>query len=226
MDNVYKLIIFPMIMLLSFGTFSQDTSSVLIQELKGEYRGKTRKGLANGNGFAKGVDSYKGKFKKGLPHGDGKYVWADGSMYIGKWYNGEQSGEGTYIYTVEGKDSVLTGFWKKGMYTGPVSKSPVVKRYYNIDSFKFTKGIGTLDRVLLDFMQNGTTNNKIENLMLSASSGSRTSIGSLVGFDNIVFPVTITARYDTYNKLGTKKVNAFVEFIIYEKGDWEVEIKN
>ena len=223
---IIKSSILAILIFFSFNVFSQDTSSVLLSELKGEYIGKICKGLANGSGFAKGIDTYEGKFKKGLPHGDGKYIWADGSIYVGGWYKGKQSGEGTYICKTKNADTVLVGIWKKGLYIGPKSVSPIVKRYYNIDGFTFSKSIGTLNRVLINFTQNGTTNIKIENLMLTASNGTRTSSGNLIGYDNVTFPVTITARYDTYNKLGTKQVNAFFEIIVYETGDWVVVVKN
>ena len=226
MKIVINFLIISIILSFSFYAHSQDTTSVLLKELKGEYHGKTRKGLANGKGEAKGIDSYKGEFKKGLPHGVGRYVWSTGEIYVGEWYKGKQSGEGTYIFKAESGDSSIVGIWKEGEYMGSISRAPVVKRYYNVDNFTFRNTGETLNRVLIDFTQNGTTNTRIENLMLTTSSGTRTSSGQLVGYENITFPVIITARYDTYNKMGTQKVNAFIEFEVYEIGDWLVVVKN
>jgi len=226
MNSLIKVIIIAVLLSFTLVSNSQDTSSVILKELKGEYQGKTRKGLANGKGEAKGLDTYKGNFKKGLPHGVGRYVWSTGEIYVGEWYKGKPSGEGTYIFKTESGDSSLVGVWKDGVYMGVSSKAPVVNRYYNVDNFTFRNNEGSLNRVLINFTQNGTINTRIENLMLTTSNGTRTSSGQLVGYDNITFPVTITARYDTYNKMGTQKVNAFIEFTIYEKGDWVVVVKN
>jgi len=226
MKIIINVLIISIILSFSFYAHSQDTTSVLLKELKGEYHGKIRKGLANGKGEAKGVDTYKGEFKKGLPHGVGKYIWSTGEIYVGEWYKGKRSGEGTYIFKVKSGDTSLVGEWKEGKYMGPISKAPVVKRYYNVDNFSFQNTGVNFNRVLIYFTQNGTTNTRIENLMLTTSSGTRTSSGQLVGYQNITFPVTITARYDTYNKMGTQKVNAFIEFEVYEIGDWVVVVKN
>ncbi len=226
MNKILKLLIFIGLLTTTLSASSQDTTSVLDKDLKGEYTGNIRRGLASGEGFAKGIDSYKGSFKKGLPHGVGKYVWSTGEIYIGEWYKGKMSGEGTYILNIDGKDSSIMGIWKEGKYMGVRSQEPRITRYHNVDNFSFTNNTGTQNRVLMNFTQNGRINNRIENLMITASNGTRTSSGQLVGFDNIIFPVTITARYDTYNKLGTQQVNAFLEFTIYEIGDWLVTIKN
>jgi hypothetical protein len=226
MNFLIKVVLIAVLFSFTLVSSSQDTSSVLLKELKGEYQGKTRKGLANGKGEAKGIDTYKGNFKNGLPHGVGRYVWSTGEIYVGEWYKGKPSGQGTYIFKTENGDSSLVGVWKDGVFIGLPSKAPIVNRYYNVDSFTFRNNEGPLNRVLIDFTQNGNLNTRIENLMLTTSNGTRTSSGQLVGFQNITFPVTITARYDTYNKMGTQKINAFIEFTIYEKGDWLVIVKN
>ena len=112
MKLIYKYIIIALFTSFTFSANSQDTTSVLLQSLKGEYKGNTKKGLANGKGEAKGIDTYKGEFKKGLPHGVGRYVWSTGEIYVGEWYKGQQSGEGTYIFKSENGDSSLVGVWK------------------------------------------------------------------------------------------------------------------
>lgn len=101
-----------------------------------------------------------------------------------------------------------------------------MNRSNNIDSYDFRITGGILERVLISFKQNGSQNTRVENLMLNSSSGTITQRGQLKGFDNVEFPVTISVRYDTYNKMGTQKINSYIEFVIYEKGDWEVRLKN
>ncbi len=226
MKYIFRIFAIIGFLIFSVSAYSQDTTSVLLKNLQGKYKGPLHRGLASGKGYAEGIDTYKGDFKKGLPHGVGRYVWSTGEIYVGEWYKGKQSGEGTYIFKAESGDSSIVGVWKEGEYMGPISRAPIVKRYYNVDNFTFRNTGETLNRVLIDFTQNGTTNTRIENLMLTTSSGTRTSSGQLVGYENITFPVIITARYDTYNKMGTQKVNAFIEFEVYEIGDWVVVVKN
>src|SRR6185503_19686974 len=68
---------------------------VKVDSLKGQYTGGCRKGLANGNGTATGIDSYTGDFKNGYPEGEGKYTWKNGSTYEGSWKHGLFDGKGT-----------------------------------------------------------------------------------------------------------------------------------
>ena len=215
-------------LLLFFANMSraQDSCKVLMPALKGNYKGDCKKGLAHGYGVAKGKDSYEGYFKKGYPNGTGTYHWATGETYTGEWKKGKRNGEGSYSFKIENRDTTVTGLWENDIYAGVVVKKPSVVRAHNIDSYIFKKTGGTQNRVMLNFQQNGTYNVEIENLMLTASSGTDAKSGSLVGFDNITFPVTIVVRYDTYNKLKTVKYNAYIEFTIYEEGDWEVRLTN
>lgn len=205
---------------------AQDSCKVLMPALKGNYKGDCKKGLANGFGIAKGTDSYEGHFKKGYPNGTGTYHWATGETYTGEWKKGKRDGKGSYTFKIENRDTTVSGLWRNDIYAGPVIIKPSVVRSHNIDSYIFKKTGGAQKRVMLNFQQNGTYNTEIENLMLTASSGTDAKSGSLVGFDNITFPVTITVRYDTYNKLKTVKYNAYIEFTIYEEGDWEVRLTN
>ncbi|KAH0851356.1 hypothetical protein HID58_094802 [Brassica napus] len=56
------------------------------------------------------------------PHGHGKYLWTDGCMYIGEWYNGKTMGKGKFgwpsgaTYEGEFKSGYMDGI---GTYTGP-----------------------------------------------------------------------------------------------------------
>jgi len=96
--------------------------------------------------------------------------------------------------------------------------------YITSCSIRKTKGIQS--RVLFDFHQNGMQNSRVSNLMMSADSGTPAQVGQIRVFDNVIFPVTISVRYDTYNKLGTQSLNCNFEVTIYEEGDWEVILKN
>ena len=74
--------------------FAQDDCKVLIDKLSGQYDGGCKKGLADGQGTAKGEDNYVGAFKKGLPHGTGTYTWANGDVYNGEFKKGLKDGQG------------------------------------------------------------------------------------------------------------------------------------
>ena len=66
-------------LVLSTISFAQYDCKVKIQNLQGQYNGECKKGLANGQGSAKGVDSYTGEFRKGYPHGFGVYTYENDS---------------------------------------------------------------------------------------------------------------------------------------------------
>src|SRR5664279_1389178 len=75
-------------------TFAQPCE-VNIDSLKGQYSGDCKKGKAEGQGTATGIDSYTGSFKNGYPEGQGKYTWKNGNWYEGEWKKGLYEGQGT-----------------------------------------------------------------------------------------------------------------------------------
>lgn len=98
--------------------YAQDCK-VLKESISGTYDGDCKKGLAQGKGTAKGVDTYTGEFKKGLPHGNGTYTWADGNVYTGEFKNGLMDGAGEMTVSsgnIEGQ--VTTGYWEEDKYLG------------------------------------------------------------------------------------------------------------
>ena len=46
-------------------------------KLRGQYDGECRRGWANGQGKASGVDRYEGSFLDGQAHGQGRYTFAN-----------------------------------------------------------------------------------------------------------------------------------------------------
>jgi hypothetical protein len=219
-----------LIILLSFtvGKAQQaiDTCKVLSTDLQGRYIGKCKHGLANGKGIAIGKDKYTGEFRKGYPDGKGTYEWYDGSVYIGEWKKGKRFGIGTYTYKLNGINKSIHGVWKNDKYIGKEEHKPMVLVNKYVDSYEFQNLGGTYNRVLIQFIQNGTYNKSISNVMMTSTSGTLTNRDYLTGYDNVSFPVTITVRYDTFNKMGTWTYNCNFEFIIYDEGDWIVTLKN
>ena len=217
----------PIILILFFYPgFAQEVCKVLLPNLVGSYEGKCKKGLASGKGKAVGKDTYEGQFLKGLPDGSGTYYWANGDVYQGDWLLGKREGVGIFTFKYDGRDSVLAGLWKQDEYTGPVPAKPKVNFMTNVDRYTFLKYGYIKNRVLISFMQNGATNTSIEGFRMVSSSGVETKLGTSVGYDYIVFPVTIKVNYTTYNKLKTNKYYVVFEFTISEPGEWEVTIYN
>ena len=109
------------------------------------YDGDCKKGLAHGEGTAKGEDTFKGSFKKGLPEGYGEYLWANGDIFKGEWKKGLKEGKGELKLIRSGKDSLLIGFWKKDKYVGRYEKPyEVITKTPEIVSVNFiNKGEGS-----------------------------------------------------------------------------------
>ncbi|KPK83525.1 MAG: hypothetical protein AMS27_12600 [Bacteroides sp. SM23_62_1] len=205
--------------------FAQEPCRVLIQNLEGEYEGKCKKGLANGKGVARGIDTYTGSFKEGLPHGKGTYVWSTGDVYEGEWKEGLREGLGTFTFKMNEKDTVLSGIWEKDRYIGPVIEKPRVVRKYNIDRVNFFRQ-GDGYQVEIAFYQGGNLAAGLENFMIVGSSGSEYSVGKSVGFQNVSFPFTCTVNYSIWNAFRTQIFDCDLEFEISQPGHWMVKVYN
>jgi hypothetical protein len=124
---------------------------VALETIKGTYAGECQNGKASGKGKAVGADTYEGDFINGYPEGKGMYTWKDGHYYIGMFKKGKMEGAGDMYYeSASGKDSVITGFWKKDKYVGLYEKAFVVmsttSRINRIDGRLSKKGgIGTIN---------------------------------------------------------------------------------
>lgn len=95
-----------------------DSSSVLLENISGIYKGNIKNGLANGKGKSIGKDTYIGTFRDGLPHGRGKYIFNNGDIFNGNWENGQKNGKGKFEYTLNGEKRTLIGYWQKDEYVG------------------------------------------------------------------------------------------------------------
>lgn len=107
--------------------------AVLTDSLKGNYEGGCKKGRANGNGVASGIDYYKGEFKDGYPDGKGKYVWNNGNWYEGEWKAGKFDGQGTWhnVNNMDQDSGILAGFWKQGKYAGKYERPYIMRTMTN-----------------------------------------------------------------------------------------------
>ena len=221
--NIILILVFSW---LSYSITAQEKCLVLKPSISGTYTGKCKNGLAQGKGKAVGQDTYIGQFNKGLPDGSGTYTWANGDTYIGSWVDGLMQGEGTLKFKSNGKDTTIIGLWDKDKYKGPVPPKPRVIRSVGITRYNFTKSGEAKDRVLLNFYLGGLRNPGIENLLFSNSSGTYINLGPSIGYENIIFPVTIKVTYLTWNTAHTQQFPATFEFEIFEPGDWIVDLHN
>jgi hypothetical protein len=211
---------------LSLAVHGQTECKVLIQSLSGSYTGKCKDGLAQGKGKAQGTDIYEGAFAKGVPHGRGTYTWSNGDRYEGDWEKGIRQGEGTFYFKDGGKDTLISGLWEADRYKGPKPPPPKIHTNVGVERFNIEKTVGIKKRVLVNIYQNGVRNRGIEQFMIDANSGSPTTLGESVGFENINFPIRIKVSYSTWNKLRTAMYDVRFEFEIFEEGDWVVDIHN
>lgn len=226
MKKILRLILINIFVICSILTYSQEKCKVLKPEINGTYEGKCKNGLAHGKGTATGTDSYSGYFSKGLPNGEGTYTWSTGEKYTGEWVNGLRHGIGKYTMKTIRNDSIQDGLWQNDAYKGAKPDKPKVTLNSGVDRYNFKKSNSALNRVTIDILQNGARNKKVLNLSIIASSGQDIYSGFLQGFNNVEFPVTIIIAYTTSNKLNTLFYNVKFDFVIYEPGDWAVELHN
>jgi hypothetical protein len=184
------------------------------------YEGDCNKGLAHGEGIAKGEDTYKGTFRKGLPNGYGEYLWANGDIFKGEWKKGLKEGKGELKLIRSGKDSLLIGFWKKDKYVGQYEKAyEVITKTPEIVSVNFiNKGEGS-ELILL--ITKGQTPISPSGLTVTGQYGAGTPVNRATAFRQIEFPWQGSIRF-SYNDLGLKSPELVVK--INTPGIWEIRI--
>jgi len=206
-------------------TFAQDCK-VLKSEIAAKYTGDCKKGLANGKGIAEGTDKYEGKFKEGLPHGFGIYKYANGDIYDGEFKNGLREGNGKFTFKYNGKDSTFNGIWNDDKLIKKVIPAAYsVSQRINVQRFTVQK-VGTGNRVMFSFMQNGMNNRALAGLSFAENSGTSFTMGLDQGFDSVQFPFTCKINYTTPNSLRTVNYDIVFEIQINEPGQWLVTLFN
>ena len=199
---------------------------VLLPSIADQYEGECKKGLAHGEGFARGRDTYRGEFVRGLPQGKGIYSWSTGEVYDGSWFEGQRDGYGVFSYRVNNVDSIITGYWKEDRYTGTVYHKYEYKvlESRDIDDTRFLRMDKSGNQIWIRFFRSGVENRDLTNLFLWGDSGYQSATFS--GFESITFPFTGQLTYSTSNKLGTSTLICKLMFVIYEPGSWEIDIQN
>ena len=235
-----KIISGILVLLLPIFMIAQESKTdykVLIKELQGEFKGKTKNGLAHGKGIAQGTDTYQGNFKKGLPNGKGKYTWNTGEVYDGKWLNGKRSGFGKYYFKdQDGVDSYFEGYWNNDIYLGKNIKDEEYKvlQSRNIERVSVRKR-GEGNTVIVRYMRSGNNSlHIIKDLRYVYQSGSEITGSSISGIDNIEFPFkfklnfTAPSKFRKATSVGedhpTLDISRFAEIELLKPGNWEVTV--
>ena len=77
------------------------------------YNGQFKKGFFHGKGiyyWKKENEYYKGDYINNIKNGNGLYLFNNGNIYYGNWFNGKPNGKGNY----ETKNKIYSGQWKDG----------------------------------------------------------------------------------------------------------------
>jgi len=211
--------------ILTVGINAQGTCKVLNPRIGDTYTGNCKKGLAEGQGEAFGTDQYKGDFKKGLPNGMGTYIWQTGEKYTGEWKRGLREGNGEYTFKTDGKESVLTGFWKEDKYVGKEKVNPYRITYKSGIGRVTCSKVGTMrNEVNYKFSRTGSTSSNISGLIMQANNGTESVTTNFTGFENVSFPFEGKIKFMVPNALYTSTLLCEVRLIINEPGSWVVTI--
>lgn len=226
-----KKILFVTILFLSLRSFSQNCT-VVPDALKGTYTGDCKKDKAEGTGTATGIDTYTGEFKNGYPEGKGKYTWKSGEWYDGSWKKGQREGQGSMHYlTAAGKDSSVTGWWKKDKYFGLYEKPYIIHSKtpdITTTDVQVTKGSASTEIVFSIESVRGGMSGSTDNPKISITNMDIISGQYLNKVDNDNLPKTFISTLKSVQfpfrarlTMGTDVLD--IEFL--EKGSYEVEIK-
>lgn len=208
-----KKIFLLVIGILTFHISNSQDCKVLLQTINESYTGNCKKGKAEGEGVAKGIDTYTGTFKKGLPHGEGVYIWSEtGDVYKGAWVKGKMNGQGNLVK----KDATITaGFWKKGEYIGlyenpikKIDKSPNVSSY----TIKSNEGKSNVIRFYLKEDQKIVRNPAANVVVHHGNYTNIINTNSYVELQNVTFPFKAKVYFNL----------EFIEFEIFNAAMWDV----
>lgn len=205
-----------------------DKCKVLLESINKEYEGECKKGLANGEGSAKGdEDYYQGTFKKGLPAGNGKYVWGNGEFYIGEFKEGMRDGEGVMYQLNKETGAIEKGkmsLWKEDKFV-----MEIMEEKYQIIQKRNVVGVNVKKKDEERNRVEVTIKNSVEMQELTVIH----DVGSLNKFrddrffiDYVEFPINLKINYTTANKFNATRVAVVVEMKIESSGNWTVDINN
>jgi hypothetical protein len=203
--------------------------TVAMDSIKGTYTGDCKKGKANGNGKSVGIHTYNGEFRNGLPEGKGKYTWENGDYYDGSWKKGQKEGKGELHRFKGGKETLVTGYWRKDIYKGeyenPYLIQNVTTEIGRVQVNNLNENDATITITVQNLRSGGSMASSIQtNTTMTAHSVTRGSYVSkssnaltnreVTVFRGVVFPFRATFNFG----------NSMIEMEFFEKGAWDVTI--
>lgn len=220
-----SLLIFSFVSLFGFCLFAQKPEGpVLKKELAGKYEGQLKKGLANGEGTAVGIDSYTGRFNKGLPDGEGTYSFSNGDVYKGSFSKGLFSGKGKFIYKKAAGDSIVEGYWESGKYIGEKLIAPyeISNKTGSVNPSIVRAGDGNkVEIVVLD-----PFNAYITPQIIATGEYTLQNYYSRNYFADAVFPLSFDIRYSCTNKYHSGFIDSTIRIKINKPGSWVITLRN
>ena len=234
MKNIplFTVLLVPIFLICSFSSteLSEDFKKckVLKESINKEYEGDCKKGLAHGQGTAKGdEDYYQGSFKKGQPYGKGKYVWGNGEFYQGEFKNGMRHGEGI-MYAVNKETGVIEkgklSRWKDDKFL-----MEIMEENYKIVQKRNLVGVGVkkMDEERERVELNIKNSVELRDVVINHNVGSMNKLrDDRIVIDFIEFPINLMINYTTANKFNGNRVKVVVEMIIESPGNWKVDLNN
>jgi len=217
--------------------YSQFNCKVLVKNLQGQYNGDCKKGLAHGQGAAKGIDRYVGSFRKGYPNGFGVYTYQDSSTFIGNFKRGVKNGYGLLnIVTKSGKIRQKYGLWMADSLIIPNDSRALFKvnlsKGINVVDPKLTSDVTIKNQVWINFQQNGVPDKSVVIEDATISNGEKMdtkkrSLNTLVAFDNIEkFPVTVHLKYQIDKPDKLVPVDCILDIVLFSAGRWEINLNH
>ena len=175
---------------------------------------------------------YQGTFKNGWPEGKGKYTWKNGDYFYGGWKKGLKDGKGELHLPVNGVDSVISGYWKKGVYKGQYENPYIIHNYSSdvgrVEINRMTGGKQSSITLTVESLVGGgsiyASTNKSQltgmtNLEVSRGSYMSKSTNTMTNkdvttFQGVVFPFRAKFSFG----------NSMVEIELLQEGDWNITV--
>jgi len=224
-----KILIIALICCVSLKIMAQGSDcKVLVPDLTGKYTGECKNGLAHGKGTAEGKDKYVGNFKKGLPHKEGIYYYNTGEIFDGNWRNGMKNGVGKLSTKIKGKDTTIVGVWKDDKLQPKEDKTPKYEILNSVGVLNSSiRKTGEGNKVVIKFYYSGIA--ELGKFTFTAnfySTGTQEIVNNDIVCQAITFPLHVKYSYTVPEKFGYATQYDDFEFIIYQPGQWEVQIRH
>lgn len=230
-----KVLFFTIAIISSTLVFGQFDCKVIPPELQGQYNGECKKGLADGEGAAKGTDTYQGAFKKGYPHGFGVYSYSNGSVYVGAFKKGVRDGYGMLNDMSSGAKIMYYGLW----VAGKLVIQNDARGLYRVSFFKgvtmiipsVVRGNEYQNQIFLEFTEKGQPTKTATIVDYEISSGEfidnlDRTYNREIQFDNISeFPVTLKLKY-IYKQADWRNQDCEFEVTLFTPGVWTIKLEH